>query len=196
MTNSPTSFYSPRFLSPSDTEQVKILCRSWFPIEYPDTWYQEITANPRSSFHQYQYWEIVDNDVFGFRFFSLAATLQGRIVGIIVAETKELGQVTRRHICTPKKCRRFFCQKIQLIPSSQLAKEDRTILASCFRRGTKVFSLSSFQYIFDTFLQVAYILSLGVCEEFRKQGIASLLLENLISHLTSEAFEVGLQKLN
>ena len=28
-----------------------------------------------------------------FRFFSLAATLQGRIVGIIVAETKELGQV-------------------------------------------------------------------------------------------------------
>merc|ERR550517_708077 len=116
-----------RFLSPSDTEQVKVLCRSWFPIEYPDTWYQEITANPR--------------------FFSLAATLQGRIIGIIVAETKELGQ---------------------------LAKEDRTILANCFRRGTKV----------------AYILSLGVCEEFRKQGIASLLLENLISHLTSEAFEV------
>ena len=84
---------SPRFLSPSDTEQVKILCRSWFPIEYPDTWYQEITANPRSSFHQYQK-EIFKNDVFGFRFFSLAATLQGRIVGIIVAETKELGQVT------------------------------------------------------------------------------------------------------
>jgi len=113
-----------RFLSPADTEQVKVLCRSWFPIEYPDTWYQEITANPR--------------------FYSLAATLQGRIVGIIVAETKELGQ---------------------------LAKEDRTVLANCFRRGTKV----------------AYILSLGVCEEFRKQGIASLLLENLISHLTSEA---------
>lgn len=36
-----------RFLSPDDTEQVKVLCRSWFPIEYPDTWYQEITANPR-----------------------------------------------------------------------------------------------------------------------------------------------------
>ena len=43
---------------------------------------------------------------------------------------------------------------------------------------------------------MAYILSLGVCEEFRKQGIASLLLENLISHLTSEAFEVRLQKLS
>lgn len=116
-----------RFLGPGDTEAVKGLCRSWFPIDYPDTWYHEITANPR--------------------FYSLAATLQGRIVGIIVAETKEL---------------------------AQLAKEDRTILANCFRRGTKV----------------AYILSLGVCEELRKQGVASLLLENLISHLTSEAYEV------
>lgn len=116
-----------RFLGPADTEKVKVLCRSWFPIEYPDTWFQEITANPR--------------------FYSLAATLQGRIVGIIVAETKELGQ---------------------------LAKEDRTILANCFQRGTKV----------------AYILSLGVCEEFRKQGIASLLLDSLVSHLTSEAYAV------
>lgn len=112
-----------RFLSPSDIEHVKVLCREWFPIEYPDTWYQEITANPR--------------------FYSLAATLQGRIVGLIVAETKDLGQ---------------------------LAKEDRSILANCFKRGTKV----------------TYILSLGVCKEFRNQGIASLLLENLISHLTSE----------
>lgn len=116
-----------RFLSPADIDQVKILCRSWFPIDYPDTWYQEITSNPR--------------------FYSLAATLQGRIVGLIVSETRELGQ---------------------------LAKEDRTILANCFKRGTKV----------------AYILSLGVCEEYRKQGIASLLLENLTSHLTSEVQDV------
>jgi len=112
-----------RFLSPSDLDQVKILCKEWFPIEYPDTWYQEITANPR--------------------FYALAATLQGRIIGLIVAETKELGQ---------------------------LAKEDRSILANCFQKGTKV----------------TYILSLGVCKEFRKQGIASLMLENLISHLTSD----------
>merc|ERR550517_2193915 len=113
-----------RFLSPSDTEQVKVLCRSWFPIEYPDTWYQEITANPR--------------------FYSLAATLQGRIVGLIVAETKELGQ---------------------------LAKEDRTLLANCFRGPTS---------------KVCYILSLGVSQQVRKQGIASLLLEQLIAHLTSD----------
>jgi len=113
-----------RFLSPQDIESVKVLCKSWFPIDYPDTWYQEITSNPR--------------------FYALAATLKGRIIGLIVAETKELGQ---------------------------LAKEDRTILSSCFRKGTKV----------------GYILILGVREDFRKQGIASLLLENLISHLTSDA---------
>merc|ERR1712202_29699 len=62
-----------RFLSPQDIDQVKVLCRDWFPIEYPDTWYQEITSNPR--------------------FFSLAATLSGTIIGLIVAETKELGQL-------------------------------------------------------------------------------------------------------
>jgi len=90
-----------RFLTPDDIEKVKVLCRAWFPIDYPDTWYQEITSNPR--------------------FYSLAATLQGRMIGLIVAETKELGN---------------------------LAKEDRTILASCFRKGTKV----------------GYILSLGKME--------------------------------
>jgi len=114
-----------RFLSPQDIDQVKVLCRDWFPIEYPDTWYQEITSNPR--------------------FFSLAATLSGTIIGLIVAETKELGQ---------------------------LAKEDRSLLASCFRSGTKV----------------GYILSLGVSQQYRQQGIASLLLDQLISHLTSEQF--------
>jgi len=114
-----------RFLSPSDIDCVKGLCRSWFPIEYPDTWFQEITSNSR--------------------FYSLAATYQGNIIGLIVAETKEL-----RH----------------------LAKEDRTILATCFTKATKV----------------GYILSLGVREDYRKQGIASFLLENLVSHLTSDSF--------
>jgi len=111
-----------RFLSPQDLDQVKLLCRDWFPIEYPDTWYQEITSNPR--------------------FFSLAATLSGSIIGLIVAETKEL---------------------------NQLAKEDRSLLASCFLSNTKV----------------GYILSLGVASSFRKQGIASLLLDQLISYLNT-----------
>lgn len=113
-----------RFLGPANIDTVKALCRTWFPIDYPDTWFQEITSNPR--------------------FYSLAATFQGSIIGLIVAETKEL---------------------------RQLAKEDRTILATCFNKLTKV----------------AYILSLGVREEYRKQGIASLLLENLVAHLTSDS---------
>lgn len=109
-----------RFLSPQDIDQVKCLCRDWFPIDYPDTWYQEITSNPR--------------------FFSLAATLSGSIIGLIVAETKEF---------------------------SHLAKEDRSLLANCFLSNTKV----------------GYILSLGVSQTYRKQGIASLLLDQLISYL-------------
>merc|ERR1739848_748005 len=70
--------------------------------------------------------------------------LSGSIAGLIVAETKELGQ---------------------------LAKEDRTLLANCFRGPTS---------------KVCYILSLGVSQQVRKQGIASLLLEQLIAHLTSD----------
>ena len=43
-----------------------------------------------NKFHQLNLKQIIDG-----RFYSLAATLQGRIVGLIVAETKELGQVGR-----------------------------------------------------------------------------------------------------
>ena len=127
-----------RFLCPQDLEQVKLLCRDWFPIEYPDTWYQEITSNPR--------------------FFSLAATLSGSIIGLIVAETKEL---------------------------SQLAKEDRSLLASCFLSNTKVINTSSYLTTLNGVLQVGYILSLGVASTYRKQGIASLLLDQLISYLNT-----------
>ena len=35
------------------------------------------------------------------------------------------------------------------------------------------------------YFQVGYILSLGVASSYRKQGIASLLLDQLISHLNS-----------
>ena len=34
-----------RFLNPSDIPEVKRLCREWFPIEYPDAWYSDITSN-------------------------------------------------------------------------------------------------------------------------------------------------------
>ena len=111
-----------RFLNPSDVNEVKKLCREFFPIEYPDSWYEEITSHSR--------------------FYSLAATHHGCIVGIIVAELK---------------------------PQSKLNKEDGDLLASYY----------------PPTVQVAYILSLGVVREFRRYGIASLLLDSLLSYLTS-----------
>jgi len=109
-------------------EEVKLLCTEWFPIEYPDSWYREITSNPK--------------------FYSLAAIYDHRIIGLIVAELKPSGK----------------CHK-EVIHFSF----DQGILANHFPPGT----------------QVAYILSLGVVTDYRRNGIASLLLDNLISHLST-----------
>ncbi|XP_067859273.1 N-alpha-acetyltransferase 60 isoform X2 [Heptranchias perlo] len=57
-----------RLLCHDDIDTVKQLCGDWFPIEYPDSWYRDITSNKK--------------------FFSLAATYKGGIVGMIVAEIK------------------------------------------------------------------------------------------------------------
>ncbi|XP_028978921.1 N-alpha-acetyltransferase 60 [Esox lucius] len=57
-----------RLLCHDDIDSVKVLCGDWFPIEYPDSWYDDITSNKK--------------------FFSLAATFKGGIVGMIVAEIK------------------------------------------------------------------------------------------------------------
>ncbi|XP_055506957.1 N-alpha-acetyltransferase 60 isoform X1 [Leucoraja erinacea] len=57
-----------RLLCHDDIDTVKQLCGDWFPIEYPDSWYRDITSNKR--------------------FFSLAATYKGGIVGMIVSEIK------------------------------------------------------------------------------------------------------------
>uniref|UniRef100_A0A4W4H0K7 histone acetyltransferase n=1 Tax=Electrophorus electricus TaxID=8005 RepID=A0A4W4H0K7_ELEEL len=57
-----------RLLCQDDIDSIKVLCGDWFPIEYPDSWYHDITSNKK--------------------FFSLAATFKGGIVGMIVAEIK------------------------------------------------------------------------------------------------------------
>ncbi len=111
-----------RFLNPGDVPEIKRLCKEWFPIDYPDAWYGDITSNPK--------------------FYSVAAVFHSRIVGLVVAEIKD----------------------IAILP-----KEDSEILAPTFGSGTKI----------------GYILSLGVVREYRKQGVASFLLDNLISRLTS-----------
>ncbi|KAL8175251.1 UNVERIFIED_CONTAM: N-alpha-acetyltransferase 60 [Gekko kuhli] len=62
-----------RLLCHDDIDTVKQLCGDWFPIEYPDSWYRDITSNKK--------------------FFSLAATYRGIIVGMIVAEIKSRTKV-------------------------------------------------------------------------------------------------------
>lgn len=111
-----------RFLCPADVDEVKRLCREWFPIEYPDVWYEEITSSSR--------------------FFSLAATLNHDIIGLLVAEVKT------KSLCN---------------------KEDAGILSFAFGDDS----------------QVAYILSIGVVKQYRRHGIGTLLLDSLLSHLTT-----------
>lgn len=58
-----------RFLNPGDLPEVKRLCSEWFPIEYPDAWYADITSTHK--------------------FYSVAAVYRGQIVGLVVAEIKD-----------------------------------------------------------------------------------------------------------
>lgn len=113
-----------RFLNPDDLLEVKKLCREWFPVEYPDSWYTDITSDSR--------------------FYSVCACYRGQIIGLIVAEIKD---------------------------AANLPKEDSEILASSFARKSST--------------RIGYILSLGVVKEFRKNGVASFLLDNLVAHLTN-----------
>lgn len=57
-----------RFLNPGDLFEVKQLCKEWFPIEYPDSWYTDITSNVK--------------------FYAVACIIRGQIVGLVVAEIK------------------------------------------------------------------------------------------------------------
>ncbi|XP_014598560.1 N-alpha-acetyltransferase 60 [Polistes fuscatus] len=111
-----------RFLCPDDLEEVRALCQDWFPIDYPNSWYEDITSSSR--------------------FYALAAVYGGVIIGLIVAEIK---------------------------PYAKLNEEDRGILCSSLGKDSLV----------------GYILSLGVRRTYRRNGIASLLLEQLLAHVTA-----------
>ncbi|XP_054160463.1 N-alpha-acetyltransferase 60-like [Oppia nitens] len=119
-----------RDLNSSDVPKVKQLCSDWFPIEYPDSWYEEITTNKK--------------------FISKAAVYDSEIVGLIVVETK-----------SQDKCNR----------------EDKGLLATSLPKDS----------------EVAYILTLGVVKEHRRNGIASLLLDKLIKDLIYEPKNRGVK---
>ncbi|QQP54231.1 Uncharacterized protein FKW44_007001, partial [Caligus rogercresseyi] len=57
-----------RFIVPEDVPVIKSLCRQWFPIEYPDSWFRDIATQ---------------------QYFSLAAVKGSEILGILVAEIKD-----------------------------------------------------------------------------------------------------------
>ncbi|CAF1372161.1 unnamed protein product [Adineta steineri] len=111
-----------RFLRPGDQSEVKILCRDWFPIEYPDKWYDDI--------------------VYDKKYFALAVcdVCTQQIIGLIVAN---------------------------ILPIENCNREDQQIL-------NRIFSLTA---------SACYILILGVVKEYRRQGLANLLLENLLNTL-------------
>ncbi|UJR28261.1 hypothetical protein I4U23_009511 [Adineta vaga] len=109
-----------RFLRPGDQSEVKTLCCDWFPVEYPDKWYDDIAHDSK--------------------YFALAAceTYTQRIIGLVVADILSLGNCNR---------------------------EDQAILH-------KSFSLTT---------PVCYILILGVAKEYRRQGLAGILLQQLLN---------------
>ncbi|GLV45902.1 N(alpha)-acetyltransferase 60 [Carabus blaptoides fortunei] len=111
-----------RFLCPGDLDEVRALCQDWFPIDYPLSWYEDITSSTR--------------------FYALAAVYNQVIIGLIVAEIK---------------------------PYINLNTEDQGILPATYAKNA----------------DVGYILSLGVSKQFRRNGIASLLLDSLLGHLTT-----------
>lgn len=54
---------------------MRSLCQDWFPIQYPEQWYQDITSDPR--------------------FYSLAAVYQTQLVGLLIAEVKHCEKINK-----------------------------------------------------------------------------------------------------
>ncbi|XP_063125556.1 clusterin-associated protein 1 isoform X3 [Rattus norvegicus] len=175
--SSALSEVSLRLLCHDDIDTVKHLCGDWFPIEYPDSWYRDITSNKK--------------------FFSLAATYRGAIVGMIVAEIKNR---TKIHKETGIHC---VLAGLKLRPAclclSSAGVQDRAPMRGLLEVvSLEVKEVSLKQQLvgrdgdilassFSVDTQVAYILSLGVVKEFRKHGIGSLLLESLKDHISTTA---------
>ncbi|CAF0839390.1 unnamed protein product [Didymodactylos carnosus] len=70
--DSPIQF---RFLRSGDQDEVKLLCRDWFPIEYPDKWYDDISNEGK--------------------YYALAACVYNRIIGLIVADNLQLSHCNK-----------------------------------------------------------------------------------------------------
>lgn len=113
--------YELRPLNPGDIDELKQLHSKWFPVEYPNSWYNDITTNTD-------------------RYITIAAIKHGSIIGLIVTEVRESKS------CSP--------DEIALLDRVQL--KDSTL---------------------------TYIMTLGVRQEYRRQGIATILVKEVLSRL-------------
>ncbi|KAH9505905.1 N-alpha-acetyltransferase 60 [Dermatophagoides farinae] len=59
-----------RYLNPTDLNTIRMLCQEWFPVRYPDAWYETIVNNHNQ------------------RFCSLVATINDEIVALLVTEIR------------------------------------------------------------------------------------------------------------
>lgn len=117
-----------RFLNPGDYETVKTLCEDWFPVEYPAKWFEAITSDTN--------------------LFSLAAVLDGRIVGKNIENCN--GKLFGRIIINLFTYFHLGLIVAELKQGKDLNREDRDILCDSQLRYT-----------------AAYILSLGVVDANR-----------------------------
>ncbi|KAH9400725.1 N-alpha-acetyltransferase 60 [Tyrophagus putrescentiae] len=126
-----------RHTCPTDIDVVKELCKQWFPIKYPDSWYEDITGSNK--------------------FYTLVATVgdvKDTIIGLLVAEIK---------------------------PYARCNHEDIGLLVE----GSTSSSSTSNTASSTSSPRVAYILTLGVVGQWRRHGVATLLLSKLTESLTA-----------
>jgi len=117
----PVRDYELRALTHDDIEELKYLHGKWFPVDYPNSWFVDITTPSE-------------------RYVTYAAVKHDCIIGVIVAEMRQ-----------SKNC---SVDEISLLDRAQLQNAYLT-----------------------------YIMTLGVREEYRRKGVASVLVTELITLL-------------
>lgn len=111
-----------------------------FIFRYPNGWYEEVTS--------------------GHRFLSIAATLNNEIIGVLVAEVKEI-----------RKCNKEACPLLYSPPMLMFKVSSINSTICMFSFSLQDASILGYWYSSD--VKVAYILILGVKKQFRRTGIGT-----------------------
>uniref|UniRef100_A0A182Q1H9 N-alpha-acetyltransferase 60 n=1 Tax=Anopheles farauti TaxID=69004 RepID=A0A182Q1H9_9DIPT len=105
-----------RFLCPDDLEEVRTLCQDWFPIDYPLSWYVDITSSTR--------------------FYALAAIYNFSIIGLIVAEIKSYNKLNKEVSANWKD--RNFWLPMTIFIATFYTTQDRGILPESMGREAEI----------------------------------------------------------